>query len=106
MAPPLRDVIALDEEGFRRHFKGSPVKRARRRGLLRNAAVALGNWADPAAVLALTHALADAEPLIRGHAAWALGCIATDDARRALAEAQATETDIWVPEELRLALER
>lgn len=103
MAPLLLDLIALDEAGFRRRFRRSPVKRAKRRGLLRNAAVALGNWGDPAAVPALARALDDAEPLIRGHAAWALGRIATAGARRALGQALTTETDRWVREELRLA---
>ena len=105
MAPRLLDLIALDDEGFRRRFRGSPVKRARRRGLLRNVAVALGNWGDPVAVPALAHALNDAEPLIRGHAAWALGRIATGEARRVLQQALSTETDGWVQEELQLALE-
>jgi epoxyqueuosine reductase len=105
MAPYLLDLMALDDKGFRRRFKGSAVKRVKRRGLLRNAAVALGNWGDPAAVPALTSALNDAEPLIRGHAAWALGCIVADDARRALTHALSIETDEWVREELRLALE-
>ena len=104
MAPRLLDLIALDDEGFRRRFRGSPVKRARRRGLLRNVAVALGNWGDPVAVPALAHALNDAEPLIRGHTAWALGRIATGEARRVLQQALSTETDGWVQEELRLAL--
>ncbi len=101
VAPPLLDLIALDEEGFRHRFRGSPVKRARRRGLLRNVCVALGNWGDPAAIPALARALHDAEPLIRGHAAWALGRIATGEARRALARARRTETDPAVREELR-----
>jgi len=104
MVPRLLDLIALDDEGFRRRFRGSPVKRARRRGLLRNVAVALGNWGDPVAVPALAHALNDAEPLIRGHAAWALGCIATGEARRVLQQALSAETDGRVQEELQLAL--
>jgi epoxyqueuosine reductase len=105
MAPRLRDLIALDDEGFRRRFRHSPVKRVRRRGLLRNVAVALGNWGDPAAVPVLVRVLGDAEPLIRGHAAWALGCIATAEARCALNRALTTETDEWVREELQLAVE-
>jgi epoxyqueuosine reductase len=105
MAPRLRDLIALDDEGFRRRFRHSPVKRARRAGLLRNVVVALGNWGDPAAAPALARALHDAEPLIRGHAAWALGRIATAEARCALNRALTTETDEWVREELQLAVE-
>ena len=105
MAPVLLDLITLDDNGFEQRFRDSPVQRAKRRGLLRNVAVALGNWADPAAVPALARAQADAEPLIRGHAAWALGRIATADAQRALGRAWATETDAWVRGELQLALE-
>ena len=104
IAPPLLDLIALDEEGFRERFKGTPILRARRRGLLRNVAVALGNWGHPAAVPALVRALADPEPLVRGHAAWALGQIGTVDARRALAHAAAGESDDWVRAEMHDAL--
>jgi epoxyqueuosine reductase len=80
MASRLLDLMALDDDGFRRRFRGSPVLRAKRRGLLRNVAVALGNWGDRAAVPALSRALADAEPLIREHAAWALGRIGGQNA--------------------------
>jgi epoxyqueuosine reductase len=104
IAPRLLDLIALDEEGFQERFRGSPIKRAKRRGLLRNVAVALGNWGHPAAVPALVGALHDAEPLIRGHAAWALGRIDGSDARDALARALPGETDEWVREEMRPAL--
>jgi epoxyqueuosine reductase len=103
MAPRLLDLIELDDEAFRQRFRGSPIRRAKRRGLLRNVAVALGNWADPRAVPALARALHDAEPLVRGHAAWALGRIGTGEATLALEQALATETDAWVAEEIRLA---
>ena len=75
-APPLLELIALDEGAFRERFRGSPVRRAKRRGLLRNVCVALGNWGDPAAVPALQRARRDSEPLIRRHADWALAQIA------------------------------
>jgi epoxyqueuosine reductase len=105
MAPRLLELMALDNEGFRQRFQASPVKRARRRGLLRNVAVALGNWGDPAAIPALARALHDAEPLIRGHAAWALGRIAGQQARDSLVHALPEEADRWVREEIRLALD-
>ncbi len=66
-------LMQLDEEGFRARFRKSPVKRIKRRGLLRNVAVALGNSGRPEAVPVLTEALSDPEPLIRSHAVWALG---------------------------------
>ena len=72
MAPPLLDLIALDDEAFRKRFKGSPLKRSKRRGLLRNVCVALGNWGSQVAVPALEQAVRDPEPLIRTHAVWAL----------------------------------
>lgn len=78
MAPPLLDLITLDDEGFRRRFKGSPIKRAKRRGFLRNVCVALGNWGSQSAIPALEGALHDPEPLIRSHAAWALQQIKAD----------------------------
>ena len=91
--PPLAGLLALSVEDFSRTFRGSPVKRAKRRGLLRNAAVALGNSGDPAAIPALARALhADPEPLVRAHAAWALGQFDHPDARSALAAARETES--------------
>lgn len=104
-APKLLDLLALDEAGFRQRFRGSPVLRARRRGLLRNACVALGNWGDPAAVPGLADALHDGEPLVRGHAAWALGRIASPAARQALLAAEMTELDGYVRAEIARALE-
>lgn len=104
VAPRLLDLLALDDEGFRRRFAGSPVRRARRRGLLRNAAVAAGNWGDPSAVPTLTALLGDPEALIRGHAAWALGRIATPDARRALEQRRPEEAEDWVRAEIEMAL--
>jgi epoxyqueuosine reductase len=104
LAPRLLDLIALDDEAFRRRFRGSPILRAKRRGLLRNVAVALGNGRDPAAVPSLARALHDPEPLVRGHAAWALGRIATEPARDALTRALGREPDDGVQEELHQAL--
>lgn len=86
-APALVELLALDAQEFARTFRGSPVKRARRRGLLRNVAVALGNSGDPAAVPALVRALADEEALVRGHSAWALGRLGGEAARASLGPA-------------------
>jgi epoxyqueuosine reductase len=70
----LQAVLELDDEGFRQTFRGSPIKRAKRRGLARNAALALGNRAEAGArpVLERT-ARSDPEPLVRDAASWALG---------------------------------
>ncbi len=105
VAPALLELLALDDEQFRERFRGSPIKRTKRRGLLRNVAVALGNWGDGEAVPALVRVLADHEPLIRGHAAWALGRIGGTTARQALGARQTIEDDEWVSEEIALALD-
>ena len=72
-APQLIDLLLMDDEAFRREFKGSPVKRAKRRGLLRNAAIALAASDDPHAHAALEHAAHnDLEELVREQATWSL----------------------------------
>ncbi|HEX8273808.1 MAG TPA: tRNA epoxyqueuosine(34) reductase QueG [Longimicrobiaceae bacterium] len=101
----LIELIGLSQEEFSRRFKGSAVKRTKRRGLLRNVAVALGNWGSPEAVPALAAALADEEPLVRGHAAWALGRIGTAEARQALWGREEVEEDTWVREEIAAVLD-
>ncbi len=100
---PLSELLALDEATFRARFRGTPVLRAKRRGLVRNACVAAGNSGDPALVPALIALLADPEPLIRGHAAWALGRLGGAEAQYALSGALAAEGDPWVREEIVLA---
>ena len=71
----LRDYLALDDVGFRTMFRGSPVKRTKRRGLLRNVCVALGNVGDAGDLPALERATADPEPLVVEHARWAIARI-------------------------------
>jgi epoxyqueuosine reductase len=102
-ALPLLDLLALGEADFRVRFRGTPVLRAKRRGLVRNACVAAGNWGNPAAVPILARLLEDLEPAVRGHAAWALGRIGGAGASRALAHAIAVETDPWVSGEIAAA---
>ena len=63
----------LDDKKFKKRFQGSAILRAKRKGLARSAAIALGNNPDPDAASALEHALKDAEAVIREAAAWALG---------------------------------
>ncbi len=104
-APALLPLLELDEAAFQSRFAGRAVLRAKRDGLLRNACVVLGNIGGEEAVPALTRALADAAPLVRGHAAWALGRIGGRRARHALVAAHRRETDPWVREELAAALD-
>ena len=70
--PDLLEFLSLDEAGFQRRFAGTPIVRAKRRGLLRNVCVALGNTGDERALPALGHAAVDPEPLIAEHARWAV----------------------------------
>ena len=67
-----REILSMTQEEFSRTFKGSAMKRAKLRGLKRNAAVVLGNVGTADDVGVLTRALDDPEPLVREHAAWAL----------------------------------
>jgi epoxyqueuosine reductase len=71
-APDLLKLLTLDEAGFKRQFAGTPLLRAKRRGLLRNVCVALGNTGDDRALPALHKAAQDAEPLVAEHARWAI----------------------------------
>lgn len=104
-SPELIPLLALTEEQFRERFRRSPIKRTKRRGLLRNVCVALGNSGDVQAVPALIDALNDDEPLIRGHAAWALGRIGGKEAIQALHGAIEIEEEHEVRKEIAYALE-
>lgn len=97
-------ILEMSETDFRERFRGTPILRAKRIGLQRNACVALGNGKNPAAVPALDRALQQGEPLVRGHAAWALGQIGGPAALAALHQAAQQETDGEVLAEIRDAL--
>lgn len=71
-APPLADILALDDDAFARRFTGTPLARVGRERLVRNACVAAGNSGVAAIAPLLRARLDDASPLVRGHAAWAL----------------------------------
>ncbi len=100
----LVELLDMTDEQFRQRFAGTPIMRAKRVGMQRNACVALGNSGDPAAVPALARTLQSAPPLVRQHAAWALGRIGGDAARVSLTRALANESDPDVCSEIRLAL--
>lgn len=68
----LLELLELDPAGFKRRFAGTPLLRAKRRGLLRNVCVALGNTGSAACLPALKRSAADHEPLIAEHANWAI----------------------------------
>lgn len=95
------DVLNLTQQEFSTLFRRSAIKRTKRRGLARNAAVVLGNRKDPSTVPALAQALlTHDEPLVRGHAAWAMHQFDTKEASEALAQARTTEADPQVLAEL------
>jgi epoxyqueuosine reductase len=100
-APSLLDLLALDEATFADRYAASPIKRIKRDRLVRNACVAAGNWGSQEVVDPLVNLLADSSPLIRGHAAWALGMIGGATAECALNMARQRDDDERVREELR-----
>lgn len=104
LVPKLLSLVGMTQQEFSQRFKGSPIKRAKRRGFLRNVLVAIGNWGTRRAVPALESALADHEPLVRGHAAWALGEIGGEIAKRVLQTRLSVEMDQEVITEIQDAL--
>jgi epoxyqueuosine reductase len=102
--PPLREWVGLTETEYRERFRESPLRRARRRGLQRNASVALGNAGDAEAGPALAAALRDPDPEVRLHAAWGLGRLGGATHASALRRALDEETDERVRRELLAAL--
>lgn len=99
-APPLTDLAALTKAEFRERFAQSPVLRPGWVGLLRNVAVALGNWGTAEALASLKPLLRHGAPLVRQHAAWAVGQIDGGEARAELAALGERETDEAVKREI------
>lgn len=87
------ELLAMSQSEFAAAFKGSPMKRAKLRGLRRNAAVVLGNAGAASDVPALIEALSDPEPLVRLHVAWAMGRIGSPSAVAALRRALGAEAE-------------
>lgn len=104
--PVLRRELHLTPQEFNQKFRRSPILRAKRRGYLRNVAVALGNAGDTSAVPDLAQTLhEEPEPLVRAHAAWALGRLRSPQSRSALEKSLSRETDQNVAAEIRAALD-
>ena len=95
-----REILAMDVQGYRAAFKGSPMKRAKLPAMQRNAAVVLGNVGTAEDLDVLTRALDNPEPLVREHAAWALGRLASPAAAAAVHDRLAVESDATVRAEL------
>ena len=100
-----RELLAMSQPEFSAAFKGSPMKRAKLRGLKRNASVVLGNVGSVDDVPVLAAALSDEEPLVRAHAAWALGRVGSPAAAAALRARLDAEVDAAVRAELESALD-
>jgi epoxyqueuosine reductase len=98
-------ILGLDEATFRARYSGTALMRAKWEGMRRNACVLLGRRRRPESLPALARALTDRDEVIRGHAAWAIGLIGDDGARRLLERAAKGETSPEVRVEIRRALD-
>ena len=107
--PNLVSLLRLDDDGFRQLFRKSPIKRTKRAGLLRNVCIAMGNSGNDVFVDHLLAVLEDEEPLIRGHAAWALGRLSHANNYQRLSTALhhqcCAEVDAGVCEEISVTIE-
>jgi len=101
----LVGLFALDEETFRARFRHTPFWRAKRHGILRNAAIVLGNRPSNEAISALTQGVNDVRATVRAASAWALGRHTHRAAKDALENRLAMESDSSVREEIESALD-
>ena len=102
----LADLFEIDEAEFRRRFRHTPLWRSHRRGLLRNAAIVLGNQKEPSHSAVLARGLTDVEPLVRGASAWALGELQSPATQHLLEQQLLVEMDDHVKQEIESALVR
>ena len=102
----LRELFELNDDSFRQLFRKTPLWRPKRRGILRNAAIVLGNRPDPGNICALQLGLNDLEPLVRGASAWALGQHGTFEIVALLKNRLPIEKDEHVRGEIELALDK
>jgi epoxyqueuosine reductase len=104
-APPLLQLLALSPAEFQSRYGHTPLAHTGYERFMRNVAVAAGNWRAPEAGPPLSRLIATSTPLVRAHAAWALGRVGTPRARAALSQALTGESDPVVREEIALALD-
>lgn len=104
LAPKLAEFMTMTADEFRRRFRHSAIRRAKRDGFLRNVAVALGNSGSPDAVEPLVRGLNDGSWLVRLHSAWALGRLGFEAGAQALRTRRGIEDDPRVQEEIEHAL--
>jgi epoxyqueuosine reductase len=103
---PLSELLLMETAAYQQRFRGRAVKRAKQRGLQRNAAIALGNTGDRDAVGILNKGMESTEGVVRGHVAWAMGRLGGKAARRALEASRDREQDPEVLREIESALTR
>jgi epoxyqueuosine reductase len=100
----LLPLFEMSDAAFRERFRDTALWRTKRRGLLRNAAIVLGNQRFPAAVEPLARGLSDPETVVRGACAWALGRIGGDAVLSALNARLVVETQADVRTEIQQAI--
>ncbi len=83
-SPALQQLARMSQSEFRESYRGSPMKRAKWKGLMRNVAVAMGNSRNPDMIPELENLLATGDEMIQSHAAWALRRLGTPEALQAL----------------------
>ncbi|MCK5750263.1 MAG: tRNA epoxyqueuosine(34) reductase QueG, partial [Oricola sp.] len=99
-APPITELLGLDDTTFRAKFSGSPIKRIGRERFIRNVLIAAGNSALPALAARVEPHLADPQPVVRGVAAWAYRELAEPERFEAARKAHLEkETDEMVRQE-------
>ena len=95
-APPLAELLALDDVSFTARFRGTPIERIGRKRLARNACIAAGNSHRADLIPKLQSVISDSSPLVRGHAGWALARLEGRAGVGALHEQLQTEIDLQV----------
>ncbi len=98
--PELSSLSSLSAEDFRGVFKGNPVKRAKRKGLLRNVLVAMGNSGSKEFIPDIKEYLNDKDPIVRAHSAWALWKLEGEISHKTLSDRLDIESDPMVREEI------
>jgi len=104
LTPALLPFLDLNEDSFNKIFDNHPIKRTKLIGLKRNVCVALGNIKDTDAIEKLTKTLLESDPIVKQHAAWAIGQIGGDKANQNLHNALEVENNTDVIEEIKSAI--
>tara|TARA_A100001037_G_scaffold306849_1_gene357093 strand:+ start:24774 stop:25892 length:1119 start_codon:yes stop_codon:yes gene_type:complete len=100
----ILELLEMSEQAFKAKFAGTPVMRAKYSGMQRNACIAAGNHLDNANLPGLLKCLEAIDPIVRSHAAWALGQFDTTATRQALKIRRKSEEDAGVITEIDIAL--